>query len=153
MASAASAPARKAAPPARHPRSVIVPGRGSGGGPRRRRWPHAQAPDASGIDVEHFEFDARRMAHDLAAFGNAAEQGEDQAAYRIDLTPLVFGQHAADLLLEELDGRAAVDVDRTVDPARDRRRLGNVVLVLDLAHDLLDQILDGQKPVGAAELV
>jgi hypothetical protein len=27
------------------------------------------------------------------------------------------------------------------------------VLVLDLAHDLLDQILDGQKPVGTTELV
>ncbi len=27
------------------------------------------------------------------------------------------------------------------------------MLVLDLAHDLLDQVLDGQKPVGAAELV
>ena len=34
-----------------------------------------------------------------------------------------------------------------------RRRLGDVVLVLDLAHDLLDQILDGEQPVGAAELV
>src|SRR3977135_873067 len=93
------------------------------------------------------------MAHDLAAFGNAAEQGEDEAAHRVDLAPLVLGQHAADFLLEELDGRAAVDIDRAVDPARDRRRLGDVVLVLDLAHDLLDQILDGQKPVGAAEPV
>src|SRR5580692_13185719 len=117
MASAASAPARKAAPPARQPRSVIVPVRRSGGGPRRGRRPHPQAPDAPGIDVEHFEFDTRRMAHDLAAFGNAAEQGEDQATHRIDLAPLVFGQHAADLLLEELDGRAAVDVYCAVDPA------------------------------------
>src|SRR5271170_792596 len=118
MASAASAPARKAAPMARHPRSVIVPGRESGGGPRRGRRPDAQAPDAPRIDVEHFEFDARRVAHDLTAFRNAAEQGEDQATHGVDLTSLVFGQHAADLLLEELDRRTAIDVDRPVDPAR-----------------------------------
>ena len=33
------------------------------------------------------------------------------------------------------------------------RAVGDVVLVLDLADDLLDQILDGDEPVDAAELV
>src|SRR6195256_3729445 len=93
------------------------------------------------------------MAHDLAAFGNAAEQGEDEAAHRVDLAPLVLGQHAADLLLEELDGRAAVDVDRAVDPARDRRGLGDVGLDVTFAHDVLDQTPAGEKPDGPAGLV
>src|SRR4051794_36493948 len=85
MASAAKAPATKAAPKARHPCNLITIERRSGHGRRRARRPHAQAPDAPRIDVEDFELDARRMTHDLAALRDAAEQGEDQAAHRIDL--------------------------------------------------------------------
>src|SRR5262249_56835653 len=65
------------------------------------------------------------------------QEGEDQAAHGVDLAALVLRQHIADLLLQKLDGRAAVDVDRAVDPAGHGGRLSNVVLVLDLAHDLL----------------
>src|SRR5262245_456886 len=154
MASAANAPATKAAPKARHPWSLLTMMRRSGcGRRRRRRRPHTQAPDAPWVDIEHFELDAGRVTHHLATLGDASEQGADQAAHGVDLAPRVLRQHASDLLLQELDGRAAVDVDRAVDAARHGRRLGDVMLVLDLAHDLLDQVLDGEQAVGAAELV
>src|SRR5262245_13908342 len=104
MASAANATATRATPRARHPRILFTMLRRSGRGRRRRRRPHTQAPDAPGIDVEHFELDTRWMAHDLAALRDAAEQREDQAADRIDLAPLVFRQHVADLLLQQFDG-------------------------------------------------
>ena len=122
---------------------------------RRRlgRRPDSQTANASGINVENLELDTGGMTNYFTALGNAAEQREDQAAHCVDLAPLVVGQDAADLLLEKPDGCAAVDVDRTVDTTCDRRRLRHVVLVLDFTHDLLDEILDGEEPVGAAELV
>src|SRR6516164_1358741 len=115
MASAASAPATTPAanarqPSARQSRNVIAAKRRSGGGLRDGRRPHAEPPDAARIDVEDLELDTRRMAHHLAALGDAAEQREDQAADRVDLAALVLRQHVADLLLEQLDRRAAVDV-------------------------------------------
>src|SRR6516225_8856672 len=103
MASAASAPATTPAanarqPSARQSRNVIAAKRRSGGGLRDGRRPHAEPPDAARI-----ELDTRRMAHHLAALGDAAEQREDQAADRVDLAALVLRQHVADLLLEQLD--------------------------------------------------
>src|SRR5437899_7016338 len=94
----------------------------SGSRARRGLRPHAQTADAPRIDVEHLELGARRMADDLAALGDSPKQGEDQATHRVDLASLVLGEDIADLLLEELDGCAAIDVDRAVDPARDGRR-------------------------------
>src|SRR5882724_3861469 len=128
MASAASAPATRPAPRARQPWArqpwarqpwkLIAAKRRSGGGLRDGRRPNAQATDAPGIDVEDLELHARRMAHHLAALRDAAEQREDQAAHRVDLAALVLRQDVADLLFEQLDRGAAVDVDRAVGAAR-----------------------------------
>ena len=88
-------------------------------------------------------------------FGTRPARVEDQAAQRIDLL-LVAG-------LAQADRRGAPRAPRSgcarrrssVPSARSIRcgRLGLVVLVLDLADDLLDQVLDGHQPVDAAELV
>ena len=57
-------------------------------------------------------------------------------------------------LLEHLDRRARVGDQRAVGPrSTSFGASAIVVLVLDLADDLLDQILDGDEPVDAAELV
>ena len=50
-------------------------------------------------------------------------------------------------------GDAGVGDDAAVGPLDQVRRLVDVVLVLDLADDLLDHVLDGDEPVDAAELV
>src|SRR5437868_6328909 len=115
-----------------------------------RSRPAARAPTRA---IQDLEPHARCMADHLAALGDATEQREDQPAYRVDLAAFVLREHVADFLLEQPYRRAPVDVERAVDPARQRRGLGDIVLILDLAHDFLDQILDGQQPVGAAEFV
>ena len=121
---------------------------------RGRQAAHAQPLDAPRIGVEHLEFDAVGMGDDLAAFRHPAGQHEDEAAQRVDRL-LVAGraQARAVLFLERLDRQARIGDDAAVGPLDQRRRLGDVVLVLDLADDLLDQILDRHQPVDAAELV
>ena len=57
------------------------------------------------------------------------------------------------LLLDRIDRDARVGDDAAVGPLDQRRRLRHVVLVLDLADDLLDQILDRHQTVDPAELV
>ena len=49
--------------------------------------------------------------------------------------------------------RARVGDDAAVGARDDLGPVGVVVLVLDLADDLLDHVLDGDEPVDAAELV
>ena len=93
--------------------------------------------------------------HDqLAAARHAIGQMHHQPAHGVDIGLALFRrQDGADLLLELLDRRAAIGGQRAV-RARDQLRAdGDVVLVLDLADDLLDQILDGDEAVDAAELV
>ena len=55
--------------------------------------------------------------------------------------------------LERLDRRARVGDHGAVAALDQLRLVGVVVLVLDLADDLLDHVLDGDEPVDAAELV
>src|SRR6185312_50527 len=116
MASAASAPAIKPAPRARRPYSLLTETT-SGRGLFGRRRPDPEAPDTPWIDIEDLELDTRRMPDHLAPLRDAAEQGEDQPADRVDLASLALRQHVADLLFQHLDRRAAVDVDRAVGAA------------------------------------
>ncbi len=94
------------------------------------------------------------MTDDRAVARYPAGQHEDQAAQRIDLLlVLIVQQPYAEAFLEFLDWRARIGHDAAVGTLDELRRCRIVVLVLDFADDLLDQILDGDETVDAAELV
>ncbi len=57
------------------------------------------------------------------------------------------------MLLELVDRRARRSNEAELRIDRDMCGLSHVVLVLDVAHDLLDQIFNGDEAVGAAVLV
>ena len=57
------------------------------------------------------------------------------------------------LLFESLDRDPGIGDDAAVWPLDQHRRGIDIMLVLDLADDLLDQILDRHQPVDAAEFV
>ncbi len=96
------------------------------------------------------------MLDHLAARGHPAQQHEDQPAQSVDLflVNLVgLGQRQADLGLEFVKRRARggkVTARSLLVPIG---IIVGIVLVLDLAHHLFDQILDGHKPVNAAIFV
>ena len=85
------------------------------------------------------------LAHD----GQPAELVDDEAGHRLVRT---LGQLQAGAVLEVLEVEQAVDLDVAVEQ-RARGLLGDVVLVVDVADDLLDQVLEGDDAVGAAVLV
>ena len=60
---------------------------------------------------------------------------------------------APSMLLEHLDRGARVGDQAAVGALDEARAVGHIMLVLDLADDLLDHILDRDQPVDAAELV
>src|SRR5437763_291923 len=104
-----------------------------------RQPAHPQPLDASRIGVEHLKLDPVGMSDDLAALRHAPRQRENQPAQRIDRL-LVAGrtQAGAMLLLDRIDRDARIGDDAAVGPLdQDRRRI-DIVLVLDLADDLLD---------------
>ena len=117
-----------------------------------RQAPEAQALDPPRIGVDHLELDARGMADHLAARGHPAGEVEHETAERVDVLALFRRQHRADARLEVLDRGACVGDQRAVRPL-DHVDLLDVVLVLDIAHDLLDHVLDGDETVDTAELV
>src|SRR5579885_2356230 len=120
----------------------------------RRKAAQAQPLDPVRIGIEHLELDAAGMGDHLAALRHAPGKREDEAAQRIDiLEPVAGAQRRRELLFDALDRHPRVGDDAAVRPLAERRRCIGVVLVLDLADDLLDQILDGDQPVDAAELV
>src|SRR5262245_20848952 len=97
----------------RAPRVDTAPGAASGRlfvmSLRLRQVADAQALDAPGIGIQHFEDDAGRVSDSLAAGGNTAGQAEHQPAERVDiLLALLVGKHGADLVLEILDGHAGI---------------------------------------------
>ena len=81
--------------------------------------------------------------------GQPAELVDDEAGHRL---VRALGQLEAGAVLEVLEVEQAVDLDVAVDQ-RARGLLGDVVLVVDVADDLLDQVLEGDDAVGAAVLV
>src|SRR5688500_9296228 len=89
-------------------------------------------------------------AHRLAAFRNAAQLTGYQAADRLDAP---FGVDLASRQLVEVVGvESAVHAQRAIRQLHAERRLA-VVLVLDLTHDLFEDILDRHDPGGATILV
>ncbi len=90
----------------------------------------------------------------LAAGGNAAGEREHQAAHGLDLgLVLLLRQQRADMPLELLHRHARVEVEAAVGAGEHLWGIGLVMLVGDVAHDFLDDVLDGHQPVDAAVLV
>ena len=115
---------------------------------------HAQALDLARVGVEHLELVALRMHHDLAARRHAAGDPDDEAAERVDLLG-EFGVDQPDvrLRLEILDIHPRLRQIDAVALVGPQRAFVLVVLVADVADDLLDQILDRHEPVDAAVFV
>src|SRR5208283_1297177 len=138
------------------------PGRLAGVRPRRgllcagragSERPQFQALDPTRIGVEDFELEIARTLEDLAAAGKPAYEGGDETADRIHLLVLAEGgEIEADSLRDLLKRRARFDDEGAVARWLDRR-LGLVVLVLDVADDRFDQVLDRDEAIGAAVFV
>ena len=85
----------------------------------------------------------------VAHLGRAPELAEHEPGHRVEVLLLELG---AELLVEVVDRVRAVDADvLLVDPLDGR--VGEVELVLDLAHDLLEHVLERDDPVHVAVLV
>src|SRR6185312_10712914 len=125
-----------------------------GVGRRRRQAAHAHALDAPGIRVEHFELEAGGMLEDLAAARHPAGERADQAAQGLDaILLLARQQRRRDAILQRRDPSPRIGDERAVRTLDHLRLVGVIVLVLDLADDLLDHVLDGDEAIDAAELV
>ena len=94
------------------------------------------------------------MQHQLAPGRHPSGQREHQPAERVDIVfALLIGQHGTNQLLEVLDRRPGIRNQRSVAAQHQLRVFGHVVLILDLADDLFDQVLDRDQTVDAAEFV
>src|SRR5262249_24774485 len=114
----------------------------------------AQALDAPRVGVDHFERDAGGMGDELAAGGHASGERHDEAAQGVDVLGTLFvRQHRADAGFKFLDGGARIRKPGAVVPLYQTWSAHHVVLVLDLADHLLNQILEGDEAVDAAELI
>ncbi len=81
--------------------------------------------------------------------GSPSERAEDEPGQRVVVLLVELG---AERLVEVVDRVRAVDADALLVESLDRR-VGQVELVLDLADDLLEQVLEGDDPVHDAVLV
>src|SRR4051812_7174649 len=103
--------------------------------------------DPRAVDVEHVEADP--VVNDLVSgFGRAAELAEDEPGDRV---VVLLGQLGLELLVEVVDREGAVDSHVTVPEMLDGL-VRKVVFVLDLADDLLQQVLEGDDPLEGAVL-
>ncbi len=122
---------------------------GARGAPGRRvRQDDPQARDARAVDLGDPELDVGRdqlVAHD----GPPPEVREDEPG---EGSRALLRQLGAHRLVEVVDRQGAGHRERAVvDPGDGRVR--EVVLVLDLADDLLEDVLDRDDALGAAVLV
>ena len=107
-----------------------------------------EAVDA--LALERVDVEEHAVVRDLVAgLGGTAELPEDEAADRV---VVLVGEVAGELLVEVVDGERAVDADGVVADALDGL-VRQVELVLDLADDLLEQILERDDPLHRAVLV
>ena len=114
----------------------------------------AQALDAARIGVEDLEFELVRPGDELAARGDAAGERNDEAAQRVDVVRhVVGGEVDAQGLRNLLDARPRVGDEGVALPVQDQAGRPFVVLVLDVADDGFDQVLDRDEAVRASVLV
>src|SRR5690606_6970369 len=98
--------------------------------------------NASSVSAEHSEAEAAEVEI-LAAARQPAELVHDRPA---DGVVLLVAQVRREVLVEVLDPRQAEHVIAPVALVLDRLGLLRVVLVVDIADDLLEDMLDRRKP-------
>ena len=125
--------------------------RGAG---RSLRVPMRSALDAARIGIEHLDLEIAGTGNHFAAHRQASDMGDEIAAERLDfLAGFAGDEFLADHRADVLEAGARVGDEAVVGLAHDRRRLVAVVLVVDLADDLFDDVLDRHQAVGAAIFV
>src|SRR5258708_7753161 len=102
------------------------------------------APTVGAIDLEQPPV----LAYLCADLRDAAEGGDDQAGHGL----VVSGKVGVERLLELFDTKHAAD-HITVLPEGHNRRLGVLVLVGDIADDVLDNVFDGDDAGRTAVFV
>src|SRR3546814_5447638 len=111
-----------------------------------------QAVDPPGVAVRHLKSPAARMFHDLALLRHAAGEQEGEAAQGVDIL-LDIAEPRVDRLGDFVEFGAGVGVPDAV-LHRDQHAGGFLVmLVLDLADDLLDHIFNSDDTLGAPKLI
>src|SRR5580765_1548944 len=110
---------------------------------RRRRKRHRQPLDARSLDLVDVEAQPGpfTLVPDL---GRAPEHAEDEAGDRV---VVLLRQVAVELLVEVVDREPAVDSDRVLVDAIERL-VGEVKLVLYLADNLIQHVLERDDPLG-----
>ena len=113
----------------------------------------AQAGDPAAVAFGDLQPPAARMIEHVARLRNAAGEDEGEAAQRVDIL-LDQAEPFVDRLGDILQLGAGIGVPDSRGSTSTRRpgRL-LVMLVLDVADDLLDDVLDRQNALGAAEFV
>ena len=115
--------------------------------------PELQALDAARIGVENLVFEIARPLQDLAPARNTAGGGRHQSADGVDLLRVgERGEIEADRFGHLVERRSRLDDERAAARVVDRD-FGLVVLVLDVADDRLDHVLDRDQTVGPAVFV
>src|SRR5258708_1364977 len=114
----------------------------------------AQTFYAPGIGIEHFDLEIAGAGNDFATYRQPADMGDEIAAERLDLFSGLTGHkfladHGADIV----EPGAGVGDEGIIRLPHDRRRLVAVMLVVDFADDLFDDVLDRHQAVGAAIFV
>src|SRR5438874_5477679 len=107
-----------------------------------------QALDARPVDVDDLEAQPI-VEHLVARLGRPAERAEDESRNGV---VVLLRQFLAELLVEIVDREGAVDSDAAVVEALDRL-VGQVVFVFDLAHDLLEEVLERDEALERAVFV
>src|SRR5207244_5067755 len=103
--------------------------------------PDPQPLDPPRIGIEHLDLEIARTRDDFAAHRQAADLRHQVAAQRLDfLAGLAGNEFLADHLAGILEAGTGVGDERIIALPDDRRRLVAVVLVVDLADDLLDDV-------------
>lgn len=116
--------------------------------------PDAHALDAAGVGVEDFDFEVARTGNHFAAHRKPPDLRDEIAAERIDVLSRLAGVEVlAHDRSDVVEAGAAVGDEGVVVLADDGGAFIGVVLVVDLADHLLDNVLDGHQSVGAAIFV
>ena len=103
------------------------------------------------IGVEDFDLERTGARDELAPHRHAADPGRDVSGERVHLLrDFAHVKFATDDRCDVLQAGAGIGQERAVGLANHARRILLVVLVGDLTHDLLDDILDRHHAVGAA---
>ena len=109
---------------------------------------------APGIGIENLELDARRMVDQFAPRRHTPKHREDQTADRIDIRLLGIGDELQPRCFSSSSiGVRAAAMMPSFGSDDDIRFLVVIVLVFDVADDLLDKVFDRHDAVRSAILI